>query len=75
VVGNVYVTVAVAAPVPPLTPLTIPELLPMVAVAVGFILHVPPVDRLFSIVVCPTQVVSVPVIGSGKGFTVIIRVL
>lgn len=70
-----YVTVAVAAPPPPLTPVTIPVELPMVAVVVGLILHVPPVERLLNVVVCPTQVASVPVIGSGKGLTVIIRVL
>ncbi len=64
-----------AEPAPPLTPVTTPVPEPIVAVASGLMLQVPPVESVLSVVVWPTHVVAVPVIGSGTGFTVMMRVL
>jgi hypothetical protein len=60
----------------PLIPLTTPVPATTVATAVLLLLHVPPGLVLLSVVVCPTQVVSEPVIAFGGGFTVtvVIRV-
>ncbi len=49
--------------VPPETPVTIPEIDPTVATEVLPLVQVPPVVAFDKVVVIPTQVVKVPVIG------------
>jgi hypothetical protein len=59
--------------VPGATPVTIPEEV-MLAVVVGLLLHVPPAVVLDKAVVAPSQILSVPVMVAGIGFTVIVFV-
>lgn len=55
-------------------PVTSPEPEPIVATVVLLLLHVPPDDASFKVVVAPAQIPVVPVIGDGTGFTVSIAV-
>ena len=55
---------------PPNTP---PVLI--VPVAGALLTHVPPAVALLNVVVCPTQVVSVPVMAAGSAFTVAVTVI
>lgn len=55
---------------PAATPVTIPELDPMVAIPVDAEVHVPPNTVLPNAEVAPTQAFSVPVIRPGAIFTV-----
>jgi hypothetical protein len=55
---------------PVATPVTTPEDNPMVATVVKLLSHVPPVVALLSSLVDPSQISSVPAIGSGCEFTV-----
>ena len=55
--------------VPDVAPETIPELVPIVATLVLLLTHVPP-PVLESVVIEPSQIVAVPVIADGNGFTV-----
>jgi hypothetical protein len=66
--------VAVAEPVPPLTPVTIPVDAPIVAMAGADEDHVPPGVALLSVVVWPTQVAAEPVIAAGGALTVTVLV-
>lgn len=52
--------------VPAAIPLTVP-VASIVAMAVLLLLHAPPVVVVLSVVVVPTQVLSVPVIAAGSG--------
>ena len=54
-----YVILAVPAE----TPVTMPELLPIVATEVLLLLHVPPVVALLSVMVNPKHVGTLPVMG------------
>jgi hypothetical protein len=56
--------------VPADTPLTIPELEPIVATAVVPLVQVPPVERSDNGVVAPLQTLCEPDVGNGRGFTV-----
>lgn len=56
--------------VPASTPVTIPELLPTVAMPVLPLVHVPPDGEELNVVVAPTHTVAVPVIADGVAFTV-----
>jgi len=56
--------------VPPDTPVSIPELLPIVATAVLLLVQVPPVNASVSVEVVPGQTTNVPAIAPGSGFTV-----
>jgi hypothetical protein len=55
--------------IPPETPVIIPETLPIVAIEVVALLHVPPGAELLNVVALPVQTVAAPVI-TGVGFTV-----
>jgi hypothetical protein len=70
-VPRVYVMVEV----PALTPRAIPEPLPIVATAVLLLLHVPPPDGLISVVLTPSQTLSVPMMVAGSVLTVKVAVL
>lgn len=59
--------------VPALLPVTTPPVV-MVATVVGLIAHAPPAGVPVSVVLLPTQVAAVPVIGLGSGFTVTVVV-
>ena len=52
--------------VPAAIPLTVP-VASIVAMAVLLLLHAPPVVVVLSVVVVPTQALSVPVIAAGSG--------
>ena len=54
------------------TPVTTPVELLIVATAVLLLLHTPPLELLLKVVVLPTQVLELPVIGpnTGLAFTV-----
>jgi hypothetical protein len=56
--------------VPALTPVTTPPEAVTVAVPVLPLLHAPPPDASLRSVVRPMQMLAVPVMGSGTGFTV-----
>ena len=63
---SLYVMVALPGVVPPvITPVPIP----IVAVPVALLLHVPVPGLLVSVEVAPSHMLSVPAIGAGKGFT------
>ena len=51
--------------VPAVTPVTMPELLPTVAIPVLLLLQEPPVVLSLKVVVAPTHTVVVPVIAAG----------
>lgn len=55
---------------PPDTPVTTPEVEPIVATDVVPAIQVPPVEVVLSVVVNPSQAYNVPVIGLGVGLTV-----
>ena len=59
--------------VPALLPVTTPPVV-MVATVVGLIAHAPPAGVPVSVVLLPTHVAAVPVIGLGSGFTVTVVV-
>ena len=59
--------------VPVATPLAMPDVLPIVAIVVLLLLHVPPLTVFVRFVVSPAQTVRPPVIGA-VGFTVIVLV-
>jgi len=61
--------------VPGATPLTKPELLPTVAVAVLLLLHTPPVTASLNAVVRPWHTVAVPVIAATPGLTVTVALV
>lgn len=65
-VGKVYVIVAV----PTAMPVTTPEDVPIAAVPVALLLHVPPPEASVSVVVKVRQTCVVPPIEAGSGFTV-----
>lgn len=68
--------VYVVLTVPALPPSSIPVLLPIVAVPVPADTdHVPPAGVADNVVVCPTQVVSTPVIAPGSALTVAVCVM
>ena len=69
-VPEVYIIGAV----PGDTPVTTPPPL-TVAIPVAPLLHVPPIVASLSVVVSPTHIVKVPLIGSGNGFTTIVVVV
>ena len=56
--------------VPPETPLTIPEVLPTVAMPVAVLIHTPPGTVSPNVVVLPAHTVSTPVMGAGGAGTV-----
>jgi hypothetical protein len=56
--------------VPGVIPNTIPVAEPIVATLVVPLLQLPPGVALLSVVVCPTHILIVPVMGAGKQFTV-----
>ena len=56
--------------VPALIPVMMPEVAPIVAIAVLLLVHVPPAAVLVSVVVEPIHTSAVPAIEAGKGFTV-----
>lgn len=56
--------------VPGLTPVTIPDEEPTVAMAVLLLLHVTPETVLLRVVVWPTQTVGLPVMAAGAALTV-----
>ncbi len=56
--------------VPAATPVTIPDVLPTVAVAMLLLLHVPPVVVFVRVEVPPTHTDAVPKFDAGSGFTV-----
>lgn len=60
--------------VPPVSPLTKPLALLIVATVIVLLAHVPPVVALDSTVVLPVHRVAVPVIGDGKARTVTVFV-
>jgi hypothetical protein len=62
-VPSVYVIAAVPAD----TPVTTPEVLLTVAIAVAPLLHVPPDMELASVVVSPIHTLAEPVIAEGSG--------
>ena len=66
----VYVIVAV----PPATPVTIPETVPTVALAVLLLLHVPPVTASVNVEVDPAHIITVPLIAVGVWLIVTIDV-
>jgi len=55
-------------------PVTVPELIPTEAMALLLLVHVPPVVASFRFVVAPGQMLFVPVIPGGVGFTVTVVV-
>lgn len=57
------------------TPVTIPELRPMVAIVVSLLLHVPPVVPSVRVIVEPTHTRDGPVIGIGAERTVSVEVI
>ena len=61
--------------VPADIPVTIPEMLPMVATVVMLLVHVPPLVASVKAAVDPTQVVSIPVIPEGSGLMVTVIVV
>ena len=61
--------------VPANSPVTIPDDEPMMATVVLLLVHVPPAGVEFSVVVNPTQTVSVPVMFVGLALIVTIAVL
>ena len=69
VVVNLYVIMEL----PPLIPVTRPEVDPIAAIEGLPLIPVPPVDVVLSEVVNPSQAYKVPVIGLGVGFTVTVR--
>jgi hypothetical protein len=60
--------------VPELTPVAIPEAVPIVALATELLDHVPPVDVFVRVVVAPGQTVSIPPIAGGGANTVTVVV-
>ena len=60
--------------VPAVVPVTMPELVPTVAIPVAPEVHVPPVVASLKVVVDPAHIVNVPVIDDGNGLTVTIFV-
>jgi hypothetical protein len=56
------------------TPPTVPEALPIVAIMVELLIHVPPDEASASVAVAPWQTVAVPVMAKGTGLTVTIAV-
>ena len=57
--------------VPGNTPLTIPDVLPIVAIVVTALLQVPPVTELLKVIVAPAHRSPAPLIVAGNGLTVI----
>ena len=55
---------------PAITPVTTPEDEPTEAMGMLALTHVPPVVRLFKVVVSPAHTLVVPVMAAGNGFTV-----
>ena len=53
-------------------PVTIPVLLPIVAIVVLLLAHVPPGVASLKIVVCPTHTVGMPVIALGPGTVTVV---
>lgn len=70
-VGSAYVMFTVPVPAPVTTPLEEPT----VATDVLELVQVPPVGVLDRLVLLPTQVLAVPLISDGSGFTVAVTVL
>jgi hypothetical protein len=68
---SIYVIVAR----PALTPVTLPGLEGTEATDVLLLVHRPPDVILVSEVMAPSQIVDVPAIGAGNGFTFIVVVL
>ena len=68
-VTSVYVMVVVLV-TETLPAVTIPESVPIVATSVLLLLHVPPAVPSLRILVSPEQIVVLPVIARGSGFTV-----
>jgi len=56
--------------VPAATPDTIPEPVPIVALTVLLLAHVPPVVELVSVILAPSQTDEAPEIAPGRGWTV-----
>lgn len=56
--------------VPADTPVTIPELMPIVAIVVAVLVQVPPPTASVSGVVAPIHTVIIPVMAAGTGLTV-----
>ncbi len=54
------------------SPYTIPEVRPIVAIVVFALLYVPPLSESLSVVVAPITSVSIPVITEAIGLTVIV---
>jgi len=65
-VGAVYVIITV---VPPVTPVTIPDDEPTVALAVLLLVHVPPAGVDVSVILAPGQAIDGPAIGVGGAFS------
>jgi hypothetical protein len=61
--------------VPAVTPVTIPEAAPIVAMLVLPLSHVPPAEASVSVVVRPIHTVAVPPMDAGNGLTVTIVVV
>ena len=55
--------------VPSATPLTIPEVLPMVAMVVVVLIQVPPATASLSVIVAPTHTAPGPVMAAGIVYT------
>ena len=56
--------------VPPLIPVTVPVLLPTIAVVGAPLLQEPPASGSVNVVVDPTHIVALPLMADGSGFTV-----
>ena len=70
-VGKVYVTITV----PNSKPVTVPLLIPILAVAGALLVHVPPTARSLSVVVVvPRQILLLPAIADGSRLTVRVAV-
>lgn len=61
--------------VPVVTPDTIPVAVPIAAIAVLLLPHVPPVVASVSAAVLPVHTIAGPAIAEGKGFTVTTAVI
>jgi hypothetical protein len=66
--AGMYVIVVV----PAVMPVTMPEVIPIVAMPVELLVHVPPIAASLSVVVLPMQTLVMPVMGGGGGVTVAI---
>lgn len=61
--------------VPAAMPVAMPEVLPIIAMPVELLAHVPPVVASLSVVVFPIQTLVMPVMAGGGGVTVAIVVI